>query len=57
MTNEELLKATWPDVDIVKFEDEPDIDFANCWFSDSKYLMQVDKNWLKEEYIVSKEDK
>ncbi len=55
VSNEEILKTTWPDIDIVKFEDEPDIEFANCWFSDSKYLMQVDKKWLKEEYKFSKE--
>lgn len=56
MTNEEILKTMWPDVDIVKFEDNTDIEFANCWFSDSKYLIQVDKNWLKEKYTFSKEE-
>jgi len=57
MTNGEVLKVMWPDVE---FEDDHNIGFVNCWFSNSKYLMQVDKDWLKEKYklpnIVLQED-
>ena len=56
MTNEEILKTIWPDIDIVKFEDDPDIIFADCWLHNGTFLMHVDKNWLKEEYMVQKED-
>lgn len=55
MTNEEILKTMWPDVDIVNFEEDSDIIFADCWLHDGTFLMHVDKNWLKEEYIVQKD--
>jgi len=49
MTNGEVLKVMWPDVE---FEDDRDIGFIKCYFSNSKYLIKVDKDWLKEKYTI-----